>query len=84
MATSQASPSEDLLMPTEEVAIGRVHHVGGQLRAAVRIDELLVLVAKSRGEGFYLARDPRLASSFTPDPILAQEIRRVRPRRRRR
>ena len=81
MSTSQGRRHEDL-MSTEDVAIGQVHHLGGQWRAAVKIDEAVILVAKSRGEGFYLARDRRLASSFMPDPILDQEIRKIRPRRR--
>ena len=66
----------------EGVTIGQVYHLGGQWRAAIKIDDHLVLVARSRGEGFYLARDARLVASFKPDPTLADEIRDVQTRRR--
>jgi hypothetical protein len=66
---------------TEGVKIGSVHHLGGQWRAAIKIDDHLVLVARSRGESFYLARDPQLVASFRPDPTLAEEIRGVRTHR---
>jgi len=70
------------LMPTEEVTIGKVFHLGGQWRAAIKIDDALVLVAKSRGEGFYITDDRRLASSFKPDLTLAEQIGDIRTRRR--
>jgi len=79
---SNPSRHEPPLMPTEEVTIGQVHHLGGTWRAAIRIDDALVLVAKSRGEGFYIACDARLASSFKPDLTLAEEIASRRARRR--
>jgi hypothetical protein len=79
---SNASRHEDPLMPTEEVSIGKVCHLGGQWRAAIRIDDALVLVARSRGEGFYIADDRRLASSFRPDLTIAAQIGDARARRR--
>ena len=82
MSTSHGRRHEDQLRPTPEVTIGQVYHLGGQWRAAIKIDEDLILVARARGEGFYLARDARLVSSFTPDPVLAEEIKQVRTRRR--
>jgi hypothetical protein len=80
----ESSRHEDPLVPTEEVSIGQVYHLGGQWRAAVKIDDALVLVAKARGEGFYLTDDGRLASSFRPDVSLAAQIGQVRARRPRR
>jgi len=79
---SNTSRHEDPLRQTEEVMIGHVWHLGGQWRAAIKIDDALVLVAKSRGEGFYLTDDARLASSFTPDAALAERIGAIRARRR--
>ena len=79
---SNASRDEEPQMPTEEVSIGKVYHLGGQWRAAIRIDHALVLVARSRGEGFYIADDRRLASSFRPDLSLAAQIGDARARRR--
>ena len=79
---SDSSCHAEPLMPTEEVSIGRVFHLGGQWRAAIRIDDGLVLVARSRGEGFYLTDDRRLASSFRPDWSLAEQIGGIRARRR--
>ena len=78
---SDASRHADPLMPTEEVSIGKVFHLGGQWRAAIRIDDALVLVARSRGEGFYIADDlasPRhsgrmrlsLSRSATPEQLV--------------
>ena len=78
----ESSRHEDPLVPTEEVSIGQVYHLGGQWRAAVKIDDALVLVARARGEGFYLTDDGRLASSFRPDVALAAQIGEVRARRR--
>jgi hypothetical protein len=78
---SDSSRQAEPLMPTEEVSIGKVYHLGGQWRAAIRIDDALVLVAKSRGEGFYITDDRRLASSFRPDPDLAEQIEHIRARR---
>jgi len=80
----ESSRHEHPLVPTEEVSIGQVYHLGGQWRAAVKIDDALVLVAKARGEGFYLTDDGRLASSFRPDVGLAAQIGQVRARRPRR
>ena len=82
ISDSHEGRCDDPLMLTQDVTIGQVYHLGGQWRAAIKIDDDLVLVARSRGEGFYLACDRRLASSFTPDPILADEIRNIRTRRR--
>ena len=79
---SNASRDEEPQMPTEEVSIGKVYHLGGQWRAAIRIDHALVLVARSRGEGFYIADDRRLASSFRPDLSLAAQIGDAKARRR--
>ena len=64
--------------------IGKVYHLGGQWRAAIKIDDALVLVAKSRGEGFYLTDDGRLASSVRPDATLAAQIGDIPARRPRR
>ena len=79
--SSSNRPAEPL-MPTEEVCIGKVLHLGGQWRAAIKIDDALVLVARARGEGFYITDDGRLASSFRPDLTLAEQIRDLRARRR--
>ena len=79
---SNSSRHAEPLMPTEEVSIGKVFHLGGQWRAAIKIDDALVLVAKSRGEGFYITDDGRLASSFRPDLTLAEQIGDIRARRR--
>ena len=82
MLTSQGRRNEYSPTPAPEAIVGQVHHLGGQWRAAIKIDEDLILVARSRGEGFYLARDARLVASFKPDPVLAEEIKEVRTRRR--
>jgi hypothetical protein len=79
---SDSSRHAEPMMPTEEVSIGKVFHLGGQWRAAIKIDDALVLVAKSRGEGFYITDDARLASSFRPDETLAEQIGDLRARRR--
>ena len=79
---SNASRHEEPMVHTEEVMIGKVYHLGGQWRAAIKIDDALVLVAKSRGEGFFLTDDRRLAWSFRPDEALAEQIGEIRARRR--
>ena len=79
---SNSSCHAEPVIPTEEVCIGKVLHLGGQWRAAIMIDDALVLVAKSRGEGFYITDDRRLASSFRPDLTLSAHIGDVRARRR--